>query len=46
MKELFNTEMWIMKTLDHPNILHLYDYFESTKNYYLVINYCNSGDLE
>ena len=46
MKELFNTEMWIMKTLNHPNILHLYDFFESSKNYYLVINFCNSGDLE
>ena len=26
--------------------MHLYDYFETDNNYYLVINYCNKGDLE
>lgn len=35
-----------MNKINHPNIMHLYDYFETDNNYYLVINYCNKGDLE
>jgi serine/threonine protein kinase len=35
-----------MNDIDHPNIMHLYEFLESKKNYYLVINYCNKGDLE
>ena len=26
--------------------MHLYDYLETQNNYYLVMNYCNLGDLE
>lgn len=26
--------------------MHLFDYFETENNYYLVINHCNKGDLE
>ena len=32
--------------IHHPNILHLFEFLESTNNYYLVIQYCNNGDLE
>jgi serine/threonine protein kinase len=35
-----------MSKLKHPNILHLHEYLETGNNYYLVIDYCNSGDLE
>lgn len=35
-----------MNKINHSNIMHLYDYFETDNNYYLVINYCNKGDLE
>lgn len=40
------TEVTIMKEIKHPNILHLYDFFKSKSNYYMVMNYCNQGDLE
>lgn len=46
LKKLLNTEVSIMHKINHPNIMHLYDYFETENNYYLVINYCNKGDLE
>jgi serine/threonine protein kinase len=46
LKKLFETEMSIMSQIHHPNILHLYEYLETANNYYLVINYCNGGDLE
>ena len=44
--ELLQTEIHIMKSINHPNILHLFEYLQTKKNYYLVINYCNGGDLE
>jgi len=46
LRKLFDTEMAVMSKINHPNILHLFEYLETTNNYYLVINYCNGGDLE
>jgi len=44
--KLFDTEMAVMSKIKHPNIMHLYEYMETGNNYYLVIQYCNNGDLE
>jgi calcium-dependent protein kinase len=33
-------EIDILKNLDHPNILRLYEVFEDKKNIYLVTEYC------
>lgn len=46
LNRLFQTEMHVMSKLNHPNIMHLYEFMETTHNYYLVIQYCNNGDLE
>ena len=35
-----------MSEIHHPNIMHLFDFLESSNSYYLVIQYCNKGDLE
>lgn len=35
--ERFKTEIDIMKKLDHPNILRLYESFEDSENVYLVL---------
>lgn len=35
-----------MSEIDHPNIMHLFDFLESGSSYYLVMQYCNRGDLE
>lgn len=35
----------LIKSLDHPNILKMYEYFEDDKNYYFVAEYCSGGDL-
>lgn len=45
-RKLFDTEMDVMSKLNHPNILHLFESLETPNNYYLIINYCNGGDLE
>lgn len=46
LKSLFETEINIMSKIKHPNILHLYEYLETGNNFYLVIDYCNNGDME
>ena len=43
---LLKTEVSVMHNINHPNILHLFEFMESSNSYYLVINYCDSGDLE
>jgi len=46
LSRLFQTEMSVMSKLHHPNIMHLFEFMETANNYYLVIQYCNNGDLE
>lgn len=46
LKELFQTEISIMKKITHPNVVHLYDIFLSEKNIYLLLDYCNNKDFE
>lgn len=40
-----DAEIKIMKEFTHRNIVQLYKYFSSEKNYYLVVEYCAGGDL-
>lgn len=43
-KEILN-ETIILKNLDHPNILKIFEYFEDEKKFYIVMEYCKDGDL-
>ena len=36
-EDLLNSEVSILKQINHQNILHLYDFLESQNNYYLVL---------
>jgi calcium-dependent protein kinase len=38
-------EVEILKTLDHPNVLKVYEYFEDEEDYYIVMEYCPGGDV-
>eukprot|EP01068_Selenidium_serpulae_P017666 Selendium_serpulae@DN6395_c1_g1_i6.p1 len=38
-------EIQIMKRLDHPNIIKLFEVYEDTKNLYLVLELCTGGEL-
>ena len=46
LKSLLAIEVQIMSTIKHPNILHLHQFMETDNNYYLVLDFCNFGDLE
>ena len=39
-------EIEILKNLDHPNVMKIYEFFEDEKNYYLIEEFCDEGDLE
>mgnify|MGYP003593302562 CR=1 FL=1 len=41
-KEKFMQEVEIMRTLDHPNIIKLYETFEDLSNIYLILEYRTS----
>lgn len=42
---MFKQEISILQTLDHPNVLKLYEYFEDEKYIYLVTELCRGGEL-
>lgn len=41
----FKQEIAILQMLDHPNVLKLYEYFEDSKNVYLITELCTGGEL-
>ena len=45
LKEYFETEIYIMKNFDHPNIIKLIDLKKDNNYYYVVMEYANGGDL-
>ena len=38
-------EIRILKKLEHPNIMKIYEYFDDSKNIYIVSELCDQGDL-
>ena len=38
-------EINILKTLSHPNIVKIYEFFDTALNYYIVTEYCKKGEL-
>ena len=43
--EKLANEISILKKVDHPNIIKLYEIFEDEKNIYLIMEKCNGGEL-
>ena len=39
------SEITIMKNLDHPHIIKLYEFYIDEYNYYLINEFCTEGDL-
>ncbi|XP_042898662.1 serine/threonine-protein kinase PLK4 isoform X2 [Parasteatoda tepidariorum] len=45
-KELVKKEITLHEKLNHPSIVKLKDSFEDKNNYYIVLEYCDSGTLD
>ena len=43
--EMVKTEIEILKVCQHPNIIRMFEVFESKENFYLVMELCLGGDL-
>ena len=43
--DLLLREIDILKSIDHPNIIKFYEYFEDLDNIYIVMEYCSGGEL-
>lgn len=44
-RQTFFNEVSVLRSLDHPNILKLYEFFQDEKNYYLITELCSGGEL-
>jgi calcium-dependent protein kinase len=40
-----NREMEILSTVDHPNIIRLYDVYQDSSYIHMVMEYCSGGEL-
>ena len=38
-------EIQILRKIEHPNIMKIYEYFDDSKNIYIVSELCDQGDL-
>jgi serine/threonine protein kinase len=43
--EMLQGEIQAIRTLNHQNILHCYDVFTTVNNCYIIMEFCNEGDL-
>jgi calcium-dependent protein kinase len=43
-RAMFN-EVEILKTVDHPNLPRIFEFFEDDSSYYIVLEFCTGGDL-
>jgi calcium-dependent protein kinase len=44
-QKFFEAELSILRKLDHPNIMKIYEVFEDTVNYFLITELCKGVEL-
>ena len=44
-KAMIFSEVSILLSLDHPNIIKLHEYYQDEQNYYIITEYCSGGEL-
>ena len=42
---LLESEITILRKMDHPNIINFYETYQDSKYLYIVMEYCSGGDL-
>ena len=43
--KMIKNEIAVMKVVDHPNIVKLFEFFEDEENFYIITEYCGGGQL-
>ena len=43
--ERITREITILKKVRHPNVIQLYEIIETEKELYMIMEYCNGGEL-
>ncbi len=43
--ELLENEIKVLRTCNNDNIIKLYDIKKTANNFYMIMEYCNEGDL-
>lgn len=41
--KMIKNEIHVMKMVDHPNIVKLFEFFEDDDNFYIITEYCSGG---
>lgn len=41
-----NTEIEVLKKMQHPNLIHCHDVYSTVNNCYIITEFCDQGDLE
>lgn len=44
-RENFYNEVQLLKSMDHPNIMKIFEFYEDRTHYFLVTEYCKGGEL-
>ena len=44
-EEEIRNEIEVLKNIDHPNIMKIFEFFEDDKNIYLINEFCGGGDV-
>lgn len=39
------SEINIVRQLNHPSILRIYEFFEDARHFYILMEYCSGGEL-
>jgi serine/threonine-protein kinase ULK/ATG1 len=43
---LLESEIKVLKSCENSNIIRLYDMKKTSNNFYLIMEFCNGGDLD
>lgn len=43
--KMIKNEIALMKMVDHPNIVKLFEFFEDEESFYIITEFCSGGQL-
>lgn len=44
-RDMFFNEVAVLRSIDHPNVLKLHEFFQDDRSYYLITEFCEGGEL-